>query len=202
MIRETHVDRILNRLSSHFGDRLVVRPPASAAELAGLEAMVGPLPRELTILLLTCDGLRVEADGPKAELHLWHVHEMEHAMCNPPGPAIAPGLVPIRGDLPGACDYVVAAPGPADGAVIRWDAWVPGASVLASNVGEYLESWTEFLIAHFDGNGRKLGDEAALFDASFAFRRDSGVRDLAPRADIQAWLRQMDQCVASGADFE
>jgi hypothetical protein len=63
VIRETQMDKTLNRLSSHFGERLRVRPPASAAELAGLEAMVGPLPRELTILLSTCDGLRVEAEG-------------------------------------------------------------------------------------------------------------------------------------------
>ena len=202
MIRETQVDKTLNRLSSHFGERLVVRPPASAAELAGLEAMVGPLPRELTILLSTCNGLRVEAEGFDAELHLWHIHEMEHAMCNPPGPAIASGLVPIRGDILGACDYIVAAAGPASGAVIRWDAWTPGASVIASTLGEYLESWTEFLIAHYDANGRRLRDEVPFFDATYALARESNACALAHREDIHEWLRQMDQCVASGADFE
>jgi len=55
VIRETQVDKTLNRLSSHFGERLVVRPPALAAELAGLEAMVGPLPRVLAI-----EGTRAE----------------------------------------------------------------------------------------------------------------------------------------------
>jgi len=55
VIRETQMDRTLNRLSSHFGERLRVRPPASAVELAGLEAMVGPLHRVLAI-----EGTRTE----------------------------------------------------------------------------------------------------------------------------------------------
>ena len=60
MIRESRIDRVLNRLQAHFGSHVIIRPPASAAELAQLEALVGPMPRELMIFLITCNGLRVE----------------------------------------------------------------------------------------------------------------------------------------------
>ena len=45
MIKHTIVDKSLRRLTDHFGARVAIPPPAAAADLARLEALVGPLPR-------------------------------------------------------------------------------------------------------------------------------------------------------------
>ena len=203
MIRESVIDKALNRLSSHFGYRIIVRPPATAAQLAELEEVVGALPRDLTIFLSTCNGLRVDADGPDTDLHLWNIHEIEKAICQPTGPPILTGLVPLRGDLMADRDCLVLSPGAAHGTVVRWDAWVPGATLVASTFGHYFDSWAECLICTYDRDGKRADTACrATFDEEFVAGRDPDLKPLAAREDVREWLERIDRAVACGDDYE
>lgn len=193
MIRETVIDRALNRLSSHFGSRLVVRPPASAGELAALEAIVGPLPRELVIFLSTCNGLRINTEGFGAEMHLWNIHEMERAIYSPAGFAAPPGVAPLRGDADGTCDGLVLSSRPLHNAVVRWDAWAPGATVMATSFGFYLASWTEYLVTNFDGFGQAIQGQGTTFSAAFAESHDPDLHKLSQRREVIDWLQRLDR---------
>jgi len=202
MLRETIVDTALNRLSRHFGHRLIIRPPATAAELAELEHIVGPLPRDLTILLSTCNGLRVDAEGPDADLYLWSIHDIERAICEPPGPPILTDLVPLRGDLMGDFDCLVMGAAPAHGAIVRWNAWAPGAELVASCFGSYFDCWTRFLTETFDREGRPVVEATPVFTTEFTSTHDPDFRTICGNEALRRWLRQVDRACASGADFE
>ncbi len=202
MIHESVVDRCLNRLSAHFGPRLVIRPPATAAEVAELEALVGPLPRDLRILLATCDGLRVPIDDPAMDRHFWHVRETRETIAGEELPNMPPGMFPIHGNLPGACDWLVLAEGPIHGVVVRWDPWTGGAVVVASSIGHYLDAWTHYLVTHFDEDGDPHTQERPEFDALYVRERDPGATALAAQPEVATWLTRLDRAVASGEDFE
>src|SRR5574337_402300 len=58
------------RSFAHFKNHVIVRPPASAAELAELEEMAGPLPRDFTIFYATCNGVRVQLDTRDVDAHI------------------------------------------------------------------------------------------------------------------------------------
>ncbi len=203
MIHESVIDSCLNRLSAHFGPLVMIRPPATAADLADLERTVGPLPRDLTIFLSTCNGLRVGVVGLHEELHMWHVREMLAAICDCSGSPVAAGLVPVRGDVSGPRDCLVLEAGDVHGTVVAWDAWVPGAELLSSSFGHYLDAWVNFLIANYEANGRSKQDEApGRFDAVFTGRCDSDVTSLRNARTTREWLNRLDACASSGADFE
>jgi hypothetical protein len=59
MMNESKIDNCLNRLSTRFSNRALVRPRVTSAALAESEGKVGALPSDLTIFLSTYDGLRV-----------------------------------------------------------------------------------------------------------------------------------------------
>jgi len=203
MIHESVVDRCVNRLSSHFGSRLRVRPPATAAELAELERAVGQLPRDLVIFFVTCNGLRVTADGIESDLHLWHLAEILGLIRDCDGAPIVAGFVPIRGDRCASRDCIVISAGPAHGAVIRRDPWVPGAEFLNSSFGRYFDAWTNYLIGTYDPEGHLYpGEIVAPFDSIFTGRDDSKVHELNSSDEARIWLRRLDGTVSSGADFE
>ncbi|RIK65173.1 MAG: hypothetical protein DCC65_12645 [Planctomycetota bacterium] len=203
MIHECVIDSALNRLSAHFDKRVVVRPPASAADLAQLEAVVGPLPRDLTIYLSTCNGLRVHLDTVPHDQHLCCIHEIERMVRSMSSPAAFAGLIPIRGVPEDASDWLVVQRGPAYGRVIRWSPWSSGAVLLASALGTYLSSWVDYMIAQFDHHGRPRVDRASPdFDTDFIARRDDSLRELLKDESLRAWLQELDLVVPSGADFE
>lgn len=203
MIHESVIDPCMNRVSAHFGSKVVVRPPATAAELADLEAAVGLLPRDLVIFFVTCNGLRIGAEGIPAELHLWHIHEILFVIRECEGAPVATGLMPMRGDRSGARDCLVLAPGPLHGMVVRRDPWVPGVDLLNSTFGRYVDAWTSYLVEKYDTNGQPNPDKVDLpFDPAFTAARDANVVALRQKPEIQTWLRGLDAVVSSGADFE
>jgi hypothetical protein len=202
MIRETIIDHALNRLSAHFGHHLLARPPASAAELGQLEHIVGPLPRDLTVFFSASNGLRVDAKGPDSELYLWSVHDIERAICQPPGPPILTALVPVRGDLMGDCDCLVLGDAPVRGTVVRWDAWAPGAELIASSFGSYFDCWTQFLVEAFGPDGQRLTRRPPVFTTTFTSTHDPQYRSVCGDHALRDWLRQVDRACASGSDYE
>jgi len=203
MIHQSVIDPSMNRLSAHFGARVVVRPPATAADLADLEAAVGTLPRDLVIFFVTCNGLRIAAEGIQAELHLWHIHEIMAVIRECEGAPVATGLLPMRGDRSGARDCLVLAPGPAHGMVVRRDPWVPGVDLLSSTFGKYVDAWTSYLVEKYDTNGQPNPNKAKMpFDPVFTATLDTDVVALRLKPDMQNWLRGLDSTVSSGADFE
>jgi hypothetical protein len=202
IIRETSIDKSLNHLSEHFGPHVVVRPPASMAEVAELEALVGPLPRDFILFLSTCDGLRVDVEAPDDQTHLWHCTEIKARVVSGGYPVPA-GFLPVRGDPTGECDYLVLLPGPIHGAVVRWNLWVEGAELMATSFGRYLDCWVRYLTERFDENGRKRGAEPVIaFDERFAGCNDPDLSVLRESADVCTCLHMLDSAVASGADFE
>jgi hypothetical protein len=203
MIRESVIDSALNRLQAHFGKRMIARPPASAAELARLESTVGPLPRDLTIFLSTCNGLRVNLQSGGADARLRCIHEIESALRGVADPASASGLAPISGDPRPEQDWIVLEAGPAHGRLVRWNPWTPSAALLASSFGLYLESWAEFLIECFDADGRpRVGCVLPRFDAAYIARRDPNVTALRQEPALVAWLHQLELAVPTGDDCE
>ncbi len=203
MIHECTIDHGLNRLSAHFGARVRIRPPATAASLAELEKTVGPLPRDLTIFLSTCDGLRVDVAGSSPGFHLWHVEEILAAIRSGKASPSGGNLVPVRGELGGERDWLIFENGPARGAVVRCDPWAPGAELVGSSFGCYLGNWISFLIANFDPDGQpRKGVDPVTFDAAFASALDEELLKMVDRQEVKQWLRQLDRAVSSGADFE
>lgn len=203
MIHECVIDTALNRLSAHFARRVVVRPPATAGELAELEALVGPLPRDLTIFLSTCNGLRVHLDTVPHDQHLCCIHEIERMMIAMSTPAALAGLVPIRGVPEDASDWLVLHRGPAYGRVIRWSPWSSGATLLASSLGPYMLAWVDYMITQFDHHGRPRLDRTPTdFDAAFIAAHDESLAQLTHDEGLKTWLRELDLVVPSGADFE
>ncbi len=203
MFQESVVDSSLNRLAGHFGSRVVVRPPATAAELAELETIVAPLPRDVIIFLSTCDGLRMEIDGADAERHLWHIHEMTESMMTSLGAAAPRGFVPVRGDPVGERDWLAVVRGPANGAIVRWDSWTPGVALIASSFGHYLDGWSRYLVEFFTPEGHPVeGRERPPFDTAYVARQDPKIVTMQANPDIKAWLQQTDLVFAGGEGLE
>lgn len=205
MIRECVVDSTLNRLSSAFGNRLIIRPPASAEDLAAIEQFAGPLPRDLAIFLLTCNGLRIHVatEGKGEEWRLWHTQEMAASILNPHGLNIPPFLVPFRGDPTATLDCLVSGHGPAEGVAVRWDPGSQEVEPLTSSFGRYLERWTQYMIERF---GRPAESDPRIacpaFDADYLGRNDPQLAALKKEERVVDWLHQLDHIAASGDDFE
>lgn len=204
MIRESPVDSALNRLSAYFGSRVVVHPPAPVDTLAQLEHVAGPLPRELIIFLSTCNGLRVHADGRDSELHLWGSQEILSSVVGPLGPGVPMDLLPVRGDPTGERDWLVMGHGPAGGALVRWDPWVPGCEIIASGFGTYVDGWVNYLLERYsaDGKDRYLGEHHPTFDLRHLEAHDVALGSLCRDPRVSDWLRNIDQAVACGDDYE
>lgn len=205
MIRESVIDSTLNRLSAALGKHVIIRPPATAEEIAALERLVGPIPRELSIFLLTCNGLRIAVDEPAGgpEWHLWHTQEIGSSILHSFGWSMPPGLTPFRGDPSSVRDALVAGHGPAESAVVRWDPWTRGTELLASGFGCYLQAWAQCMMERFDQKGRgRTRIEKAAFDADYISRTDPAVSALKEQPGIAEWLEELDQVPAGGDDFE
>jgi hypothetical protein len=201
MILPSTIDREINRLQGYFGAKVVARPPASAAELAELEAAAGVLPRELKILLATCNGLRVAA-GNEAGYALWHTHQMLEAVHGRSVTGLPDGLLPLYGEPPGELDCLVVADGPCQNAVVRWDPSAPGARLIASSPGAYFARWVTALTEQFDPRGTP---KRSTPPGRLTIRRSDDEPDFARmQADrrVHAWLHSLDLTVACGDDFE
>lgn len=203
MIHETVIDESLNRLQAHFYGRLIARPPASASDLAELEAVSGPLPRDFTIFFATCNGLRVQLESNEFDAHICCLHEIESLLTKKDTPASFAGLALVRGDPGASADWLVTERGAAHGCAIRWNPWIPGALVMASSFGHYLRAWVDYLIERFDQHGRPRLDRPQFrFDAAYAQQHDPELRELLQNPDLVNWLHDLDMAVASGDDFE
>jgi hypothetical protein len=203
MIHETVIDESLNRLLAHFKARVVVRPPASAAELAELEEMAGPLPRDMTIFYATCNGIRIQLESKEHDAHICSLHEIENVLGDCSSPASALGLALVRGDPDEMGDWLVLEPGPAHGCVIRWNPHIQGATLIASSYGYFVNSWVDYLISQFDHNGHlRLDRTRSKFDADYTSRNDPGVARLRTSEPLQSWLHSLDLAVPTGDDFE
>jgi hypothetical protein len=211
MIRECLVDHAVNRLLEHFGKRVVVRPPASAADLAQLEVAAGPLPRSYAIFLSTCNGLMVNLAGnvPGCELH--HTHQILAELADPVSPPIPPGLIPVRGERDGERDWLIVEPGGSHGVVMRWDPWSGGAGPVASSFDHYLDAWSLYLVKAFDGRGSRcakppagkgLKRRAIEFDRPWVQSFDPELSRVCSDPSIRAWMREMNLAVGTGDDFE
>jgi hypothetical protein len=200
MIHESTIDASMNRLMAHFGAQVVFRPPASAADVAALAAEAGPLPRDLTIFLATCNGLRLEVEVLGVPRRIWSVHDMLHALRGADGIGLPAGLVPVLGQADDEVDCVVAASGPARDVVIRWDASAPGAAVIASSFERYFDAWTRFVVERTLASPRQR--TRMYFGAEFIGRRDAELATLRRDRRVEEWLRALDVAVACGDDFE
>jgi len=202
MLRESIVDSALNRLSAHFGSGLVVHPPAPVETLAQLEHVAGPLPRELIIFLSTCNGLRVHAEGRDSELHLWGSQEILSSVVGPLGPGVPLDLIPVRGDPTGERDWLVMGHGPAGGAVVRWDPWIPGCEIIASGFGPYLDGWVHYLIKRFPKEGKQShpAKDLPVFDRRLIESHDKDLPSLLGNPQVADWLCSIDRVVTRGDD--
>ena len=203
MIQETVIDESLNHLLAHFKGRVVVQPPATAADLAELEELAGPLPRDMTIFYATCNGIRVHLADSAVDSHVCCLHEIENVLRGRPNPAAVVGLILVRGDPNGSADWVVLNRGPAYGCVVRWNPWMKGATLIASSFGRYLQNWVEYLTLCFDHHARLRLDRPRIrFDAAYTLPRDREATLLRTREDIAAWLHELDLVSPNGDDFE
>lgn len=205
MIRESRVDANLNRLSMAFGIGLIIRPPASAEDVAKLEQLVGPLPREYAIFLVTCNGLRIRPAAMQnvADWHLWHAQEIVASIRHPQGPSTPPCLLPFCGDSTATRDCLATGHGPAEGAVVRWDPWAQGVELFASSFGHYLDRWADYMIGRYaqcgDNNSAK---DVLPFDATCVGTGDPQLLKLRDQNGVAEWLHGLDHIIASGDDFE
>lgn len=203
MIQQSVIDSAINRLAAHFGSGVVARPPASAAELAELESVVGALPRDLTIFLSTCNGLSVRVDLEPPDCHLVSSHEMLAALCHACGPSIPPGMLPLRGDPAGERDWLVLEPGMAHGIVVRWDPWGRKDELVASTFGCYFDALTHYLTEFFAPSGRVQGPAIRPpFHARYVARHDAALMRLANHPEVRSCLRGLTVGASSGDDFE
>ncbi|MEP0846936.1 MAG: SMI1/KNR4 family protein [Phycisphaerae bacterium] len=198
MIHESHIDQSINELMAKFGPRLRVRPPASAAELAELESVALHVPRALIIFLSTCNGFRLATDGASGPFQLWGTNEILQSLRGDAGP----GLIPVRGEPEGERDWVVAAAGPLQDAVVRWNPCAPGAELLASSFDVYVQAYAAHLVECAGESRPRKRTPPRAFDAEHVRSFDPQVRKLAARRDVRAWLHELDLQVATGDDFE
>jgi len=205
MIRESHLDANLNRLSGAFGSRLIIRPPASAEDVAKLEQIVGPLPREYVVFLLTCDGLRIRPSSKIAvpQWHLWHVQEITTAILDPQGPGVSPGLLSFCGDPSGLRDCMVTGRGPTEGTIVRWDPLTPEVELMSSGFGCYFDRWTEYMIERWaEHDSEKASDDRPEFTGEYLGQNDPRLLSLRKMTLTTESLRTLEHIVPSGDDFE
>lgn len=201
MIQETVVDRALNRLMAHFGSRVVLRPPASAADLRDLEAQAGPLPRDYSLFLMTCNGLRLNL-VESGEEHLCSVQEALQACESPQVPSVPQGFVSLRSNADGSADWLVLGEPSINGAVLRWTPGMHGEELLASAFGHYLDNWTRYLTSSFDSHGRRLPEHTCEFDAAYCVGTDPGIVPLRRSNAIRDSFAELELRAAAGEDFE
>ncbi len=203
MSSESPIRAALNRLSTHFGACLLIYPPATADALAELAHFAGPLPREFMSFLSISNGLRIHADGPDTELHLWGATEILACALGGDGLGLPPGLFCVRGDPTGERDWLVGGDGPTRGVLIRWDPWIPGAQLIASSFGAYLAAWAGWVTSRYGREGERVArPRQALFDRAFLRSVDPMLAMLSCDVRIKEWLGQLDHAVACGDDFE
>lgn len=201
MIQESLVDHALNRLLEHFGSRVILRPPATLAELASLESLAGPLPRDFVTFLLTCNGLRVPLEGDGEE-HLWGLSEIMSALCHADGPSPPAGMIPFRGLPADTRDWLVNEPGPMHGTIVRWDPWGRGEELVGSSFGQYFDNWCRYLIETFDVMGRPPRHGIVQFDAAYAMQHDAALSRLRKRPEVERALHALETQTCGGDDFE
>lgn len=201
MIQETIVDRALNRLMAHFGSRVVLRPPASAADLSELASHAGPLPRDYSLFLMTCNGLRLNL-VERGEEHLCSVQEALQACESPRVPSIPQGFVPLRSNADGSTDWLVLGEPSINGAVLRWMPGMHGEELLASGFGRYLDNWTRYMTSSFDPAGRRLPEHTCGFDAAYCVATDPGIVPLKSSREIRDSFAELELRAAAGEDFE
>lgn len=201
MIQETIVDRALNRLMAHFGSRVVLRPPASAAQLSDLESQAGPLPRDYGLFLMTCNGVRLNLVESGDE-HLCGVQEVLKACASPQVPSIPQGFVLLRSNADGSGDWLVLGDPSIKGAVLRWTPGMHGEELLASAFGHYLDNWTRYLTSSFDSQGHRLPEHACEFDAAYCVRTDPGIVPLRRSEGIRDSFAELELRATGGEDFE
>lgn len=203
MIQNTSIDDSLNRLLEHFQARVVARPHATAADLAGLEQAVGPLPRDVTILYSTCNGLRLDIATDPIDQRIWSVHDIVTYLNSIAARELPDLMLPVRGDAQGELDCVFLGSEPMHGVVLRWDATARDVALLASSFGRYFHRWTTYVVTTFDAQGKPTAAEPArLFNAALAAADDPDLTALRARPDVQTWLGRLAQCVPCGDDFE
>ncbi|MBI5862996.1 MAG: SMI1/KNR4 family protein [Planctomycetes bacterium] len=202
MIQETVVDKAMNRLMAHFGSRLMLRPPATAAELGRLEAAFGPLPRDYGLLLMTSNGLRVQLAAPADEEHFFGVHEVLEACVQPQSPSVPEGFVRLRSNSDGSTDWLVLEEAEISGVVFRWTPGMHGEELLATSFGRYFDNWTRYLVATFDSAGVCVAEPRAAFDDVFCAKADPGIVTLRRSRPIQNSIAELELRAAGGEDFE
>jgi hypothetical protein len=202
VISESVIDRCLNRIAEHFGARLVVRPPAVAADLAKLEALVGPLPRDMTIFLRTCNGLRLDIDGFRTDRQFMGSGDMVDAITGASGVATPHRFVPVHGDPTVECDYVVLDPGAVHGLMVRWEPFMPDAEVVATSFGHYFDAWTTYMTDFFDSEGHVTSAEHASFDGDYVLTHDPDLVRVRTDSAVTDWLKRIAITQSGGADFE
>ncbi|MCK6484785.1 MAG: SMI1/KNR4 family protein [Phycisphaerae bacterium] len=207
MIRESNIDQGINRLLAHFGPRVAAHPPAAARDLADVEELAGRLPRDLVFFLSASDGVSVHLAGSDFDARLWGTHDMLHVLRGDltaaAGPAVIPGLLPIRGDVRGRYDCLVQDECPLHGVVLRVDAWSAERCVLATGFGVYFDALTRYLTHAFDDAGRPRRDRPLVaFDADYVTEFDADLRRLSNLPATHSWLHDLEATLSSGDDFE
>jgi hypothetical protein len=202
MIHETVMDKSLNHLMAHFGPRVVLRPPAAAAELASLEALVGSLPRDYILFLTTCNGLRVELTPGAAATQLMCVHDVLETCGSAHAPSIPAGFVPLSGQPDGSTDWLVLTDEPLHGMVLRWEPGQHGEEILASSFGHYFDNWTRYLTVAFDRRGRRTAGKRLEFDAAFCAQTDARISQLQRSPAVCESMAELELRAAAGEDFE
>lgn len=201
MIRETTIDSSLNRLMRHFARRLILRPPASAATLARLEAHVGLLPRDLVFFLSTCDGFDLHLPGVSAT-RFCTSQDMLLVLEQAAQPAPPPGLLPLRCDVAGR-DWLVLDEPPMHGVVLRWDPGTRGEHLIASTFGSYFEAWSHYLVNTWTPEGtRATRKSPGVFNAAYVQRYDPDLTRLADSHGAGQYFAQLEVLAAAGDDFE
>lgn len=204
MIKHTIVDKSLRRLTDHFGARVAIPPPAAAADLARLEALAGPLPREYVLFLSTCNGLRVAAVEDGDGHRLWSVQEVLSTCGRPQVPAVPYGFVPLGEHADGTTDWLVLVADHAlHGAVLRWAPGQHGEEIVASSFAHYLDNWTRYLTETFDRRGRRVADHASVaFDGAYCAKADADIAKLRRRRGVRALIAELELRACAGEDFE
>lgn len=204
MIRENVVDMVFNRLQDRLGGALVVRPPATAEDLMQLEQLVGPLPRELALYLLTCNGCRINVDKYDRQWALWSIHDMIAALRGPRAASVSRSLIPIRGEDPGDRDWLLTGHDAAGGIVVRWDPWAYGVELIGSSFGAYLTAWSEFVVRglRVDGPTAHVRRSLSPFDAQFTRGFDPRLSVIARDEGVQRCLSELGAVAASGDDID
>lgn len=198
MIQESTLDASFNRLSAHFGARVRIQPPARLADLTALEDAVGPLPRDLVMFLVTCNGFRLDVEDTRVFRHIWNVVEMR-AHIEAERRLLPKPLTPVRGDASGQRDWIIIDACAARHAILRWDPLTPDARIIASSFDRYFDAFTQFLVARFDEHGAVRPEKAdAVFNREFIARRDPHLEKLAADADVKAWLQALELAVGAG----